>query len=475
MVNIDKLIEELESIENCDTEYKKAYLYSLLLKISKDKVYAEKLIDLMLENDSFGLETKYYIYNQIKTRIFLGEFDIDIYFKAKLQKYFDSIIDGYKKSLSKKLQYISKESRNKKFVIMITDQFIGEGHGPTKSAMGRCRALQKMGMEVLLINTAEMLSAVGSIPIYGDYIGSYNPEYLKYEAIQWRDVQVAYFQCDNNMPNLEVVEYLLDVIERLKPYFIVNIGGDSIVASLAGNIVPTLAVSMQLSEIRVSGGTCYTFGKKLTEIDKKYLELIDKREEWIIEHRFTSDLVEQQSHTTKSMLGIGENKFVIAVVGGRLVEEITKEFVDMMAKVVDRDSDIIFMIMGDCKEDVFELYPGVKNNIKCMGFVSDILGYMESCDLYVNPIRKGGGMSCVEAMIKGVPAITTDYGDVAVNAGVDFFTEDYDTMIDLIIRYKNDANFYRVQSEKAIERAQVCLDTDGCFKEVVEKFLERVE
>lgn len=213
----------------------------------------------------------------------------------------------------------------------------------------------------------------------------------------------------------------------------------------------------------------------MNEEDRKYLKLINRDEQRIIEHKFTSDLIEQKEKKTKEELGIDSDKFVIAIVGGRLDYEISEAFLDMLENLVSMDEDIMYVLMGKYETKLEEKRKTLSKHIKCLGWVEDILGYYEACDLYVNPIRVGGGTSSVEAMSKGIPVVTVDYGDVATNVGEDFVTGDYHIMSQLILKYKNDAEFYQMQSDKAKERATELLDTSNVFAEVVTEFVKRVE
>lgn len=79
----------------------------------------------------------------------------------------------------------------------------------------------------------------------------------------------------------------------------------------------------------------------------------------------------------------------------------------------------------------------------------------------------------VMALVKGKPVVTVPYGDAAVNVGEDFWTESYETMPDLIRRYKNDADFYHSMSVKAKERAAVLLDAENEFRNVLREFKKR--
>ena len=120
-----------------------------------------------------------------------------------------------------------------------------------------------------------------------------------------------------------------------------------------------------------------------------------------------------------------------------------------------------------------EGYPLMKKHSIYLGFCSDVLSILENCDIYLNPYRKGGGSSCVEAMYMGKPVISIDFGDVSTNVGDDFLVKDYDEMIDLLAHYKEDILFYEKQSEKARKRAELLLDETGSFEEAVIEFERR--
>ena len=128
----------------------------------------------------------------------------------------------------------------------------------------------------------------------------------------------------------------------------------------------------------------------------------------------------------------------------------------------------------------FSKYNECINKFSCLkehstnvGFCADILSRLELCDLYVNPIRAGGGTSGVEALYKGVPVVTVAYGDVYINVGNDFCVKDYNQMQDKIRQYYEDKEYYTYMSKKAEERVAVLLDTETEFVRILNEFCER--
>lgn len=109
-----------------------------------------------------------------------------------------------------------------------------------------------------------------------------------------------------------------------------------------------------------------------------------------------------------------------------------------------------------------------------LGKREDVLAIFELCDLFVNPIRLGGGTSAVEAMSKGLPVVSTAYGDVGATVGEDFWIKDYSEMVKIINRYQRDKTFYQRQSELSKRKSEMLLDTDGEFMKVIKEFGNRM-
>ena len=106
-----------------------------------------------------------------------------------------------------------------------------------------------------------------------------------------------------------------------------------------------------------------------------------------------------------------------------------------------------------------------------LGRVNDVLGILECMDLYVNPKRRGGGFSVMEAFKAGIPAVTIAFGDVAAAAGTEFCVENYEEMLDVIEKYIEDKVFYQEKCELAKLRVEKMTNGAREFKEGIEKML----
>jgi glycosyltransferase involved in cell wall biosynthesis len=206
--------------------------------------------------------------------------------------------------------------------------------------------------------------------------------------------------------------------------------------------------------------------------DRELLKNVGYTEAHVIESVFTSGLKTQTEHITRLELGLQDDWFIMLVVGIRLDTEVTSEFMGMMENALEENMRVVFCGIFENYAECMESFPRLKEQSVYLGVCEDILSRVELCDLYINPTRRGGGTSCVEAMYKGLPVVTVNYGDVAVNAGEEFCVKDYNEMAEMIRKYAHDKAFYEDKSQRAKERSEVLLDTDGEFVKILQEMGE---
>ncbi|MCI7129064.1 MAG: glycosyltransferase [Lachnospiraceae bacterium] len=449
--------------------------YSVLIRISKDEeLFLEFVRYVRKRQETFSVNTRYFLFYQLSSLLFRFK-ELDGESKEELWKFYREIVDNFAQYIEASLlEEIPVQERCKDVVVVITEQFIVLEHGPTKTALDRCKALiTELGKKVLLINDAEVLSLVGRIPFYGAIRGNYMPEKRGEISQEWKGVVVPYYQCENNMPNFEEVTNLVQKIRAIAPERIISIGKGGILANLAGRMIPMLTIGLCPSDLEYTTGKYQTLGRHLNKSDKRVLKEMGYTENHVIESIFTSSLKPQEEHIMRADIGIPENTFLMIVIGARLNFEVTSEFRNMLENLLEPDMHVGFLGEFDQYENYVSSFSKLKAQSSYLGFCSDILSRLEVCDLYVNPIRKGGGTSCVEAMFMGIPVVSVNYGDVAINAGEEFCVEDYTEMSEMILKYYSDKEFYHIKSLHARERANVLLDTDREFVRIIHEMDRR--
>lgn len=486
MKNLETILcmtQEKEREEDIETVLEQAdkrnirvqfFLYSFFIDITKNPVYLERLLYLLLETDELLADSLYFCYYQIKSWMFDNprlNVEQNQFLNWKLlERVEEKFIEEHKICLQK----ISDQDVNKNMAVVISQQLLGLDNGPTSTVLDRCYILQhKMKKKVLLINAAEILTQRGKIPIWRNAIGNYDAQLLSKDVIEYKNCRIPYFQCDINMPEIDTYLALLDVIKELKPSIVVSVGGGSLFTGLVNKLIPALCIGLTQCEIETSLTDYQVVPENIDVEENGLLRRMNKGDFYAIEGRFTFSLREQKEHLCRSEVGIKESDFVIGVVGWRLDTEITVEFLEMLKDVKDKNTKAV--VVGKW-EDYTKLADGhtwFREYVLYLGYCEDVLARLELCDLYVNPMRKGGGTSCVEAMYKGVPVVSIDYGDVAGIAGREFTCKDYEEMKKIIGRYRTDKIFWKEQSERARVTADRWMNLGEEFERCIDVYRQR--
>jgi hypothetical protein len=433
--------------------------------------YVGEMLKLVRKSKLLVEENKYFIYGQINSYSFVNKDYIrkeDAWEKRMLYR---DIYQGFKKALGVTKQMVPVEKRNQKVVVFFVSQFLNPSHGPSKTVMDRCMVIaQQMGAECVIINTAELCCMAGYIPFFAPIFGNYSSKLSEVDKILYQGNIFSYHQCSNTMPNLDELMQVILLVKKLNPYCLFQVGGGSVCADLCSNFYPLITVGTVPSSIAVTEGQFVLTGKQITDCDREYVAQLEFSENYLQSCLFTSSINPQIGKATRHQYGIPDDVFTILIVGGRLADEVTEEFIERaLLPVMEQEVFAVFMGVFDTYQERCEKYPLLRTHSVYTGFVEDVLSVNEICDVYVNPQRHGGGTSVVEAMEKKLPPVTLHYGDVALGTGEDFWVEDYEAMVRQILRLKEDAVFYRRMSEKAYKRMKVLTDSAGVFWECFQK------
>lgn len=451
------------------------YVYSFVMYHVHSQKWAKELLEMVLFSTHLSKENLYFLYWQLFEYFMLWPECETSGTKILLWKLFQKICKMYVEAMPEKA-WVDEKERNKQLVVVITTQILnGTLHGPTKTTLDRCKVLlEVMKKKVLLINTAEVASSVGGIPYCGQVIPTYCDELHDQEYIEWEGVVIPYFQCDNNMPNIDVLDILMNHIVQMKPAFVVEVGTGSVLANLVSKCFPVLSVVTGFSRLAITETQYQTSSLVMSDIEREILHQVGKEERHVLPCLFTFGLKEQQYQYKRAQLGVPGDKFVLAVVGTRLDFEIDDEFLKMLQHINNENIVVVYIGVFNRLKQILKQYPCLSDMMYGLGQQEDVLAVLEQCDLFVNPIRLGGGTSAAEALSKGVPVVSTSYGDVGATVGAEFWVKDYAQMAEVISRYQSDTDFYTKQSERAYKRAARLLDTAAEFVGVIKEFGNRM-
>lgn len=440
------------------------YILSFLLQATRQEAIYLALLKRSISDEQLSIETKYFLYDQFTCYNFLNAALLSDAVLTLYDELYNQIYHSYLREIEDEYVMIPKEQRNPDLVFAFTSQILGMEHGPTKTLLDRCYVLaESLHKKVCIINTAELLSNFQSIPFFDTKVGSYIEEYTSLEYLTYRSKTFAFLQCPREMPQIPIIQGILSVIKSEKPYFIITVGANSIVSDICGNIVPTLTIGTgQMDRLKKWRPFQTVIGTAGNRNQYSHME-----QDQVIESLFTFSFKPQAHSFSRKELDLPAERFIVLLVGYRLDDEIDTEFLELLRRLIDTGIYVVFVGNLHKYQKMIEVYPQFQNNTSLLGLQDDTLAVNECCDLYLNPKRAGGGTSAAEALAKGLPVVTLDYGDVAICAGEDFQVSDYEEMYKKVIKYSTDRKYYNTMSQKAIDRAKILTDSEKEFTRII--------
>lgn len=449
----------------------------IAVDISQTSDNMNRLLNIIYsKSDEIPADTLFALAAQCGARLFRFPVLMSLDNKYYSWLIFRKVISKFEEMLGEDVMApVPREQRNEGLVFVFTSQYLSMTHGPTKTALDRCEVLiKKYHKKVMLINTAECLSQKGIISIRNVFEPMYYPELCELEQIEYRGVSIPFFQCNNDMPNVDVIRLILNLVKNKKPEYVINIGGNDVTSNLVASTIPAITVGLGPSDFTTTTAACQTISRAITENDYALLDRLDIPRWHLIPAVFTSSLLGQSMKLTREDIGVPQEAFLAGIVGARLTSDMSDDFLKMIAEAGEK-YNVCYLVMGkfdydDGVDRIFRKYPSLKDRLHYVGFVSDTLAYLELCDIYINPTRMGGGTAAIEALYKSCPVLTTNFGDTSTGVGSDFLTESYETMLELIGKYVNDDGYLKEMSVKAKERAMIMLDSSTNFSKIIDSF-----
>lgn len=371
--------------------------------------------------------------------------------KRKLHKRNLDLFEGL---LGIENHYQPLSSRNKKRIVIITEQILSLLHAPTKIVVSYAYVLQKyLGYEVMLFACTsdavlpEELWYQGNIANSQEMFEKY-PLIMKYQDVFLRGYQI-------NMASYSIKEYsmMLSMIHAWNPLFVFCIGQTIPVADLAGKFTTVVAQHTTVeTPISEAGFFVHFAGTPDMEED---LQSIGSSQTPIELDKITLTFDGGNAALSREEMGLPANRFFVAVVGNRLAQDVDEKFVNVMKKILEDNPVIDFAIIGEPMEIKKQLLDTIfEGRIYYLGYCKDLVSTYRNMDLYLNPDRQGGGFSSLMALTAGLPVVTLPGRDVACNVGEEFVVPDYNAMIQRVLEYSRDDAFYAAMRELALEKSK---------------------
>lgn len=177
------------------------------------------------------------------------------------------------------------------------------------------------------------------------------------------------------------------------------------------------------------------------------------------EKRYFS-ISEEEKKKLRLEMGYNENQKLILCIGELLPNKNQQMAIRMMPEILKKYPDAMLLIAGNGPEKnnlddlIAEL--GLKNNVKLLGYVTNLEDYQHIADICVScSKREGLPLNIVEAMMSGTPVVATynrGHRELITDEQNGYLVSinDNSLMIEKVLTLLDDINVYKSTSENAI-------------------------
>lgn len=231
--NIDYVIGKIKNELPVGNYYATIWWYSVLLQIKNDVTLFKELVEYIINRKEITFNTKYFLYYQLEHLISIYYTEEHEQISNILVKLFEELLENIISDFNVKFENDSNNKKSSSLVVIVTGQFLDEKHSITRSMLKLCeKLLKKEQKEVIIINTADLLTSVGEIPFLGTVYGKNLKELQNSTYIEWNDIKIPYVQCEYPMPSLSQMKIVFDEIENLNPEKIIVFGKENLLGAI---------------------------------------------------------------------------------------------------------------------------------------------------------------------------------------------------------------------------------------------------
>ena len=346
--------------------------------------------------------------------------------------------------------YIPYEDRNTKRIIVETNTLLGPNHAPTYIVLELCKSLQMdYGYEIfLVVNRVESMKEGAEQYWYEQIQFNYNSDMENEFLLEYEGAKIRGFQFEWNKECLPSRNAVLDLVDRWKPLCVFHVGAYSYRHDIYKEQTTLISMPCNAGFIVSEAQALFSYMNDNSEYMKEAVKYIQEQGQFMKSvDNFGNPKVEIKNQYTKTDFGLPEDAFAACIVGNRLNEEMSDEFIHMLESIGKDKKELYLAIIGECRKDFFS--SEFADRVVYLGYQSNLPDVLNVMDLFVNPIRKGGGGGANFSLQVGVPVITVRDCDVHSVVGEAFGCDSLKTMKNDIVRYIEDKDFYDAQVQKS--------------------------
>lgn len=399
-------------------------------------------------------------------------------FYEKRRRFHDKNVEdfGCELTFASKHSYCPVEKRNRKRIVIVTSQILDDNHSPTQVVLHTTYVLQQcLGYEVLLFVCPPDAGIKPELWYYPVHMRSQELFRNFSMRVEFRDTFFDGYQINMQKGCQKEYDMMLEIIHAWNPWFVLDMGSCNPVIDLTNHFTTLVSMGMSIECPVTEADILLRFEKLSESVEMEYQKVFEKtgQKQIFLEGTMPILMGETDEKCDRKELNLPEDDFLIVIVGNRLDEEISDEFVQILRAIVENEENVSFVFIGRGEKFLNRLSDDVfKNRIFFLGYCNKLMATYAPLNLYLNPKRMGGGYSAAYALAAGLPVVTLPECDVENMVGEHFVVQNYDEMIETVRKYLHDENFYKIQKKYAEEKAS-CNSVEK-LTEYVSEMLQKI-
>lgn len=343
--------------------------------------------------------------------------------------------------------------KSKKYkIILYLNQLLSINHSPTKLALDFINRLYKYdeSVELMIISEDSYTLNKNEIMI-SDFFLAPNSSDFKDIHYNYLDNKIDIYYSNTKASFGKRIKDIVEKIKKFNPNIIYSWSNFSVPLSILKDHYTMIYRSM--GGMPINDYSHYILYKSLLR------DINDHLKQKILGNYSLINLSVTLSNSKKEYkrkdYKIRKKDFVLITVGNRLNVELSKEYIDIIISYLVNQEDIKWIIVGVKTIDyIVKKYKNlIDNKIIFIKYENDLLSLYRICDIYINPIRKGGGISSAMAMKAGLPIVTTKTSsDVVEWYGEENAVDNLKDYIDEINKLRYNLEYFNTKKRNAIKR-----------------------
>lgn len=436
--------------------YATIYFMSLAVILNPGDNRVLKTILSALLNDTQYLSYHYSII--INVLFYISSCKLQVYpeFYIDQRQELDRLSTWDQSVLPAKMNKPQKGIRN---IAIHVDQLLAITHSPTKLMLDYARFLKKAipGSRINIFVEDNLFSNVNEtiVPLIFSSAESKTCQLEHENYLQNPDIKIFYANTEKT--SLYRTHQVIAAINDLNPDVVLTNSCISLAMASVYEHFPVVYFSMGGEYFSCRADVYLVAWADEVLHNNKVYKLLDSS---LVESiNVGIDFPVPKQNKSRSDYGLAKSQFVMITVGNRLHADMSWEFITEIGKFLIDHHDAVWLLVGvQTWPELAVKYADLMNSkrIVMLTYEYDLVALYDLCDVFINPVRYGGGHSIAWAMSRRLPVLQLKISSAGLNIvghenSIGSALEAYGTELERLYR---DVHYRRDFGERMYKRIQ---------------------